>query len=149
MKSYLAALILTLSPSAIGAPVTLDPMDGEQAVEVEPSTHVTGSCGGAIIRVIGAVNANDETFGKDPDGTAVIVRKDAQHELRLASQLSDYNKLDCVIGKSGRQRFLVLATKCGGSLCPEAYSYTVIDPRTLRIKTPPGGVQLDALTHYL
>lgn len=149
MTPYLTALVLALSTPAIGAPVTLDPMNGEQAVEVEPSTHVTGSCGGAIVRVIGAVGANDETFGKDPDGTAIIVRKDAQHELRLVSQLGDHNKLDCVIGKAGKQRYLVLATTCGGSLCSDDYSYTVIDPRTLRLRTPPGGVQLDDLMKYL
>lgn len=148
-KISLALAVFWLSACVQAAPISLNSPDGEEQLYVDSVVNVTGKCGGAIVRVIGAVNEGDEFFGVDDDGTVVIIRRDAQSELRLRSQLSDNNKLDCVVGYNGSKQYLILATRCSGSVCPEIYRYTVVDPVALRIKTPPGGVLLERLKPYL
>jgi hypothetical protein len=79
-----ALLLLCLSPLAIAAPVTLRPMEGERHVLAEPATNFTGSCGGAVVRVMGVTSTYGNQFGIDLDAGVIIVRQ-AGKEWRCAT----------------------------------------------------------------
>lgn len=141
------SLFLWIPSIALAGSINLNPLAGGDEVYVEQAENVSGTCGGAVVRVIGVMDANPETFSRDQDGTFVIIRRSKGPELVLKKELSDHNKLDCVVGAAGPN--IVLATLCSGSQCGDNFSFTVINPRTLRITTPAGGVPIERLKPYL
>lgn len=133
MKASAALLLLSLTQAAVAGPVALRPMDGERQVLAEPSTNFTGSCGGAIVRVMGVTSTYGNRFGIDLDAGMVIVRQ-AGREIALRDELSDHNSVACVPTGSGDK--LLIGSACAGSACPDSYSYVVIDPRRAVVLAP-------------
>lgn len=133
MNKIAALLLLCLSPLAIAAPVTLRPMEGERHVLAEPATNFTGSCGGAVVRVMGVTSTYGNQFGIDLDAGVIIVRQ-AGKEMALRNELSDHNAIACVPTSKGDR--LLIGGACAGSACPDSYAYFVIDPKEIVVLAP-------------
>lgn len=133
MKKIATILLFCLSPIAIAAPVTLRPLEGERQVLAEPSTNFTGTCGGAVVRVMGVTSTSGNQFGIDLDAGVVLVRQ-AGKEVALRDPLSDHNAIACVPTGTGDK--LLIASACGGSACPDSFSYYVIDPKRVLLLAP-------------
>jgi len=108
-------------------------MEGERQVLAEPSTSFTGSCGGAVIRVMGVTSTVGNQFGIDSDAAVVIVRQ-AGKELSLRDMLSDHNAVACVTTSTGDK--LLIGSACGGSACPDSFSFVVVDPKRVQTLAP-------------
>ncbi|WP_420997273.1 hypothetical protein ACKI2N_033315 [Cupriavidus sp. 30B13] len=133
MNKIAALLLICLCPSAIAAPVALRPMEGARQVLAEPVTNFTGSCGGAVVRVMGVTSTYGDRFGIDLDAAVIIVRQ-AGKEMALRNSLSDHNSIACVPTSKGDR--LLVGSACAGSACPDSYSYFVIDPKETAVLVP-------------
>ena len=124
---------LVIAQPSFAQSIRLNPMPGMSAVDRQVAVNVTGTCGGAIVRVLGIERSNDNTYSVDFDAGSVIVRNTVageRKELMLGAFLSDHNGIACLSGSAGVR--LLLWSTCGGSSCPDAYNFRVIDPITVR-----------------
>lgn len=122
-----ATMASPVNSQAIGIP----PLPGDRAIDSVFVQNMTGSCGSAVVRVLGVTSVNSDMFGIDLDSGQVIVRNRAAspNEIVVKSFLSDHNGVACV-GPTGAETVL-LWSACGGTACGDDFSFMVIDPRRM------------------
>jgi hypothetical protein len=139
MHAVLVALAsLLIGGNAVAqTAIVLQPMRGDHAVDVVKTINVTGSCGGAIVRVMGVTNTVGNFYTLDLDAGKVIVRSSGQDLVLDADHgLSDHDGVACITNKTGNH--VLVWSQCGGSACPDAWDYIVIDADKLAIVSPLG-----------
>lgn len=131
------AFLMFSGLSFAGPAVQLSPMEGENSIDDHVTKNFTGSCGDAIVRVLGVTYIGDDQFRIDLDAGMVVVRNTRGNELflNINNVLQDYNGVSCINTKNKGGQLLVW-TNCGGSACSEGYNYYVIDPATATIVAP-------------
>ena len=140
MRRCLTTLSLVLTfhtATAQQQPVEIKPMRDETAVAIESSQNYTGSCGKALIRVLGVQETRNNFFAMDQDAGQIIVRHDITKQLVLSINnglLSDYNGVACVPSSDGEQ--LLVWSNCGGTACRGDFQFLVINPDTLSFVAP-------------
>ena len=136
MHKLLLVLASVASLNVMAAPgLNLSPMPGEKKIDVVKTENFTGSCGSAIVRVLGVENFIDDTlFRMELDGGKLIVRGTGKElELTPMNGLDTLVGLSCVPTKAGNR--LLVWTNCGGNGCP-FFNFTVIDPVKAMIVAP-------------
>jgi hypothetical protein len=121
---------------AVAAPaISLAPMPGESKIDVVRTENFTGSCGSAIVRVMGVQNPYGDTLYRMEIDSARIIVRGTNRELVLDMQngLDSLVGLSCVQTKAGSR--LLVWTNCGGTSCPFLL-FTIIDPDKARIVVP-------------
>lgn len=126
----LLVLCVAIAPAALHAAdvaIQLDPALGSSKVDEQQVRNVTGTCGGAIVRVLGM---SDEyaTSSFDYDAGRILVRSDGgEMVLGTDNVINDYNSITCMTDRKGRA-LLVIAGQCAGSACGDEADYYIIDP---------------------
>src|SRR2546423_1126555 len=116
-STFLVTLLFSSAALAESA-ISLPPWQGEKALDIVETKNITGSCGTAVVRVLGITNIYDNYYSILLDAGKIIVRKGPLKELVLSSDngvLSDFNGVACVPTKSGNR--LLVWSNCGGSAC--------------------------------
>lgn len=136
--SLMTAFLLFSNAALAKLPaIDLPPMKGYKSLDVVTTKNITGSCGNAVVRVMGVTEVVGKFYTIEPDSGVIIVRHNPRHELVLSIDngvLSDYNGVACVSTRAGK-RLLVWST-CGGSVCPDTFTFFVIDPDRLVFLAP-------------
>lgn len=130
--------VLLLAHPSRAQSLLLNPMLGQGSVEQEMSQNFTGTCGGAVVRVLGVVALTDKFFRQDLDSGDILVRRwmdggVREVSLKGANLLSDHNGVACVSGPQGDR--LLVWSNCNGSACGDAFAFGVVDPQTVRVLT--------------
>ena len=136
---------LAIGGRAVAEPsaISLDPFPQSNGVEVTQTQNITGTCGGSIVRVVGVKDITGDFFDTDLDTAQIIIRPGSAgygqpYRERVIDRnggvLSDYNGIACVWGLRGY--VLLIWSVCGGTICGDDFSFTVIDPKTLRTLAP-------------
>jgi hypothetical protein len=136
MRALLLILASVASLNVSAAPgLNLAPMPGERKIDVVKTENYTGSCGSAIVRVMGVEFKVDETlFRFELDSGQLIIRgNNKETTLTMANGLDTLAGVSCVPTKAGIR--LLIWTNCGGNGCP-FYNFTVIDPEKVSIVAP-------------
>jgi hypothetical protein len=134
----MTTVLLFCSGAALATPpaISLFPMQGDKALNVVQAKNVTGSCGSAVVRVLGVTNASDGFYENDSD-SGIIIRSGGK-ELNISEGggdiLSDHNGVACVPTKSGKR--LLVWSNCAGSACGDNFSFFVFDPERLALIAP-------------
>lgn len=130
-----ATLAATIAVSPVTAQSTsraiiLEPLssDGIDRVTVR---NVYGKCGSSVVQVLGVRDENDDFFSVDGNSDIVVIRDGGRQQVSLKRHMSDYNGVACV--GAGSQKKVLVWSDCGGSACGHGYSFTVVDPASLRI----------------
>ena len=138
-----AALALCGQAAAEPSAISLEPFPHSNGVEVTTTQDITGTCAGSIVRVVGVKSITGDFFDADLDSAQIIIRPGPAgygqpYRERVIKRsdgiLSDYNGIACVQGLRGY--VLLIWSVCGGSICGNDFSFTVIDPKTLRTLAP-------------
>lgn len=126
-----AVALITVSSTAHAQAVAIAPLTGQRAINSDFVQNMTGSCGSAVVRVLGVSSVNSDMFGIDLDSGQVIVRNRAASpdEIIVKDFLSDHNGVACV-GPTGFES-LLLWSVCGGTACGDDFSFMVINPRRM------------------
>lgn len=122
--------------NAFAAPgLNLAPMPGDKKMDVVKTENYTGSCGSAIVRVIGVQNFIDDTmFSMELDSGKVIVRGNNKELTLTVKEGLDYLVgVSCVSTRAGKR--LLVWTNCGGNGCP-FFNFTIIDPEKALVVAP-------------
>lgn len=122
-----------LAAQTIRTPVLLGPISPSTRVDRTTVTNIYGSCGSAVVQVLGVKDSNDQFFTVDAaagNSDVVVIAEGGQRQISLKRYLSDYNGVACV-GKSAKK--VLVWSDCGGSACGHGYQFTVVDVRSLRI----------------
>lgn len=135
IATTLLAILINTSAQAQSAAVSLLPMQGDKKVDVVNTQNFTGSCGSAVVRVMGVERIVGNFYTVDLDSAKIIIRSNAKDLIldEHSGALSDHNGIACLNTKSG-QRLLVWSN-CNGSACGN-FSFTVIDPEKAIILAP-------------
>jgi len=112
--------------------IRISPVQGESSVEVVDIKAYSGSCGNAVVRVVGVVKQFDNFFTADPDAS-IFIRNGAKDIQLSSGVMSEYNGIACVSSKSGPR--ILVWSNCAGSACTE-FSFYVIDPNSLVFVAP-------------
>lgn len=142
MKTLLVALVVLVggAPSLANLawakpPIVLAPLKGERTVDVDHLENFTGSCGTAVVRVLGVDEVTADFFTIERDTGRVIVRNNGKETILSDNVLSDINGIVCVPTKIGAR--LVIWSHCGGSVCSDEKAFTIINPETTSVISPP------------
>jgi hypothetical protein len=133
--SFVLASVVSANVLAVSG-MNLAPMPGEKTIDVVKTQNYTGSCGSAIVRVMGVETTVDDTlFRFEIDSAKLIVRGKNYKELTLTTDngLDTLGGVSCVSTKAGNR--LLVWTNCGGNGCP-FYNFMVIDPEKASIVAP-------------
>ena len=129
MKKLIATLAMVASVTA-----NADAMLGFNVEQFETNKNGTvnlyGKCGNAAIG-LSDVEVRDEFIVGTPDSELMMVNPTTGKQIKIKSQLSDYNKFACFITAKGHR--VVVGSVCGGSACGDAYNYHVVDTGTMKI----------------
>lgn len=122
---------LAISAHAQNKSILIKPIQGEKTMDVQKTMNIYGSCGEAIIAILG-VNSNSfdgsSTFTVDPSGIPEVLVRSSGKEHSFGWALSDFNSIKCSASKKGDR--LVIGSNCSGSSCGDMQNYHVIDTKS-------------------
>ena len=132
------ALSLAVAGSEAGAQVRtksviLEPLssDGGDVVQVR---NIYGRCGTSVVQVLGVRDASEDFYTVDSgagNADIIVIREGGRSQVSLKKSLSDYNGVSCLKATTGTR--LLVWSNCGGSICGNGFSFTIVDPDTLEI----------------
>lgn len=136
MRTLLLVLASAVSLNVLAAPgLNLAPMSGDKKIDVVKTENYTGSCGSAVVRVLGVENfLDDKLFRLEIDSGKVIVRaNNKETALTMENGLDALAGVSCVSTKAGNR--VLVWSNCGGNGCPY-YNFTIIDAEKALIVAP-------------
>lgn len=138
---HLRQIILLTSIASFGAlagPISLAPIEGDTAPSVVGTFNVYGTCGSATVQIVGVqrdtYHPEDNHFQFDSSALAsgVFVIGDGGKTMKMP--VSDYNTVLCVPVQ--REFRLVVGSQCSGSVCSDAFNYSIYNPKRNAIVSP-------------
>lgn len=140
LRVFMASSLVTGSAATAQSAIQLEPLSdpfnpSKRTVDVTTVHNYYGQCGRSIVQVLGVVDQSETSFTTDVSATdqasIVVIAPGGRRHLILRNMLSDYNGVACVT-KSGA-KLLLIWSNCGGTACPDAFNFTVVDVRGLRV----------------
>lgn len=129
---YIVAAMFFGGAASAEPAIDLLPTEVHNDVKVVSTDNYTGTCGKAVVRVLGVTGVSKNVYTVELDTAKIIVRIWAEKEQLLkelvldGGVLSDFNGVACVQTKSG-SRLLIWST-CSGSACGYDLAFSVVDP---------------------
>jgi hypothetical protein len=131
VKSIVVTALFAASLYAQAGPISLAPIGNAQSADIVQTLNVYGSCGGAVVKVIGiakdSFGPDKSTFSFDNQGAAGIFILPGDGKSPGMLRGSDYNTVLCV--PVGQEFRVVFGSVCSGSACGDAMNYVVFDPK--------------------
>jgi hypothetical protein len=134
----LTASIAFASLSAIAGGISIAPYPGDTAPAIRPTFNVFGTCGDALVQIIGVNKEKWElggrTFSLGEAGGVFALNNGKTISLKT----SDHNSVTCVpiVDEKLISFRLIVGSTCGGSLCTDALNYIALDPKSMAIVSP-------------
>ena len=136
-KIALVILVGLISNISFANSIQLKPLGDDNKLMISQSMNVTGSCGSAVVRVLGVEDYSEDLnfYNVDIDSGKIIVRGN-NFEFDAKALLSDHNGVSCTKSSKNNSDYVMIWSNCSGSACGDNFSFYFIDPKNGRNVTP-------------
>lgn len=136
-KIATAILILLMSNTSFASSIQLNPLGDDNELMISQAINITGSCGGAVVRILGVEDYSENLnfYKVDIDSGNIIVRGN-NFEVDAKDLLSDHNGVSCMDSSKSNAKYVMIWSNCSGSACGDDFSFYFIDPKNGKNVTP-------------